>query len=375
MRPLRILHLLGARDDSGGILTTLRSLQTATASEGCEHVVWVNQAYREVRQPRLTYRFSRHLIQDSYNHVGLAARALRAWPELRALERAERFDVLHAHTRGSFVLALLLSRLAGRRLVFTNHGYATRRGLYRWGATSRRLVTCVLTPNMARYYGLDPAGPNVRVISECCADTLFDQPPVPGGWPTTRPLRLAGLGNVVPWKNWHLVLEALARLPEEDRARFEFHHWGPVPDDPECRTYERDLAALRARHRLEGSCFFHGLSLEVEQRLREVDWFVLPSTNEPCSLALIEALALGLPALVSASGGNVDIVQPDRTGLLFEPDNAASLAHALQRIARGEARLQEPAAIRETVRSRGARVVSREYLRLYRELAAAGVGG
>lgn len=372
MRPLRILHLLGARDDSGGILTTLRSLQTATADQGCEHVVWVNQDFREVRQPRLTYRFSRHLLQDSYNHLELAFRAFCGLSELQALQRAERFDVLHAHTRGSFVLAVLLSRLARRRLVFTNHGYATRRGLYRWGAASRHLVTCVLTPNMARYYGLDAAAPNVRVISECCADSLFDSPPVPGGWPTTRPLRLAGLGNIVPWKNWHLVLEALARLPEDDRARIEFHHWGPVPDDPECQAYERELAALRTRHQLEGSCYFHGLSLDVARCLREVDWFVLPSTNEPCSLALIEALALGLPALVSSSGGNVDIVQADRTGLLFEPGSVASLADALQRLARREPRMQEPAAIRETVRARSAAVVSRQYLALYRGLVAAG---
>jgi glycosyltransferase involved in cell wall biosynthesis len=372
MPSLRVLHLLGACEDTGGILTTLRNLQTATAARGVEHVLWVNQAYREVRQPRLNYRYSRHLVQDCYNHFELAFRALRALPELRALRRAEPFDVLHAHTRGSFVLAVLLTRLSRRRLVYTNHGFATRRGMYRWGAASPRLVTCVLTPNMARYYGLDTAAPNIRVISECCADDLFERPTVPGGFDPARPVRLAGLGNIVSWKNWHLILEAVAQLADADRRRLEFHHWGPVPNDPECRAYQQQLEALRERHRLGASCWFHGLSLAVEERLRTADWFVLPSRNEPCSLALIEALALGLPALVSGSGGNVDIVRPEQTGLLFESENVASLTDGLRRIARGETQLLPPAAIRESVRSRSATIVAGQYLELYRTLLPSG---
>lgn len=363
---MRVLHLIGATEDLGGVFTTLRSLQTAMGPPVCDHVLWVNQEYREVREPRLTYRYSRHLVQDSYNHFDLAVRSLRALPELRTLLRAEPFDVLHAHSRGSFILALLLTRLGRRRMVFTNHGYATRRGLYRWGAACPRLVTCVLTPNMARYYGLSLDAPNIRVISECCPDDLFERPTVPGGHDPMRPVRLAGVGNIVAWKNWHLVLEAFARLDEVDRRRIEFHHWGPVPNDPLCRDYQERLRTLCDRHQLGGTCFFHGMSFEVEARLRTADWSVLPSTNEPCSLALIEALALGLPALVSSSGGNVDIIRPGETGLLFEPDSVSSLAEGLRRIARGETRMLEPAAIRESVRMRSATVVAQQHFKLYR---------
>jgi glycosyltransferase involved in cell wall biosynthesis len=129
------------------------------------------------------------------------------------------------------------------------------------------------------------------------------------------------------------------------------------------------------RHGLEALCFFHGLSLDVEDRLRTADWFVLPSTNEPCSLALIEALALGLPALVSGSGGNVDIVRPEQTGLLFEPGQVPSLTSALRRIARGETRMEPPSVIRESVRRRSATVVARQYLELYRDVLASAGGG
>jgi glycosyltransferase involved in cell wall biosynthesis len=370
---MRILHLLGAAEDTGGILTVLRNLQTATAAQGLEHVVWVNAAYREVRRPALQYRVSRHLIQDSFNHLELAWRAWRSSGELRALRRREHFDILHAHGRGGFLVALALATLERETVVFTNHGYARRRGLYRFAAGRRNLLTCLLTPNMARHYGLQPGAPNLHIISACCADDFFTRPlvrsaPVSGD----GPVRLIGLGNIVGWKNWHLVLEALARLPAAERRRLVFEHWGPVPAEPESLAYDVDLKQILARHGLVDCCHFRGLSLNVEEPLRAADWFVLPSTNEPCSVALIEALALGLPAVVSASGGNVDIVRAEKTGLFFEPDNVASLAACLGRLARGEVSMLPPAEIRETVRERGATAVAAAYARVYAQARTGG---
>ena len=55
---MRILHLLGATDDTGGILTVLRNLQETAVPGGWQHVVWVNEAYRESRRPALDYRYS-----------------------------------------------------------------------------------------------------------------------------------------------------------------------------------------------------------------------------------------------------------------------------------------------------------------------------
>jgi len=372
---MRILHLLGATEDTGGILTVLRNLQVATAARGCEHVVWVNAAYREVRRPALAYRQTRHLLQDSFSHPQLAWGAWRSLGELRRLLREERFDVLHAHTRGAFLVALALATLGGRTVVFTNHGYARRRGMYRWGAARHRLLTCALTPNMARHYDLPADSPNLFIVSECCSDAFFQQE-LAGRAPTApgNRIRLVGLGNIVGWKNWHLVLEALARLPGAERGRLEFEHWGPVPTGPECAAYDRRLQALVAAHGLAQACRFHGLSLAVEENLRDAHWFVLPSTNEPCSVALIEALALGLPALVSASGGNVDIVRDGVSGLLFEPENVTSLAACLGRIARGEAAMAAPAAIRESVRARSATAVAEDYLRVYQRAFVADSG-
>lgn len=366
---MRVLHLLGVADDVGGILTVIRNLQTVTPEEGCEHVAWVNRAYEETRRPALDYRFTRHLIAESPNHLRLLLGAVRSMSELRGLLAKESFDILHAHHRGSLLVAAIVAVFWRRPVLFSNHAYARRFGLYRWCAGLQRMRTTLLTPNMGRHYGIPIKPGKVEIVSECCDDHFFDLPlPRDPRAPDDTPLRLVGLGNIVRWKNWHLLLQATARLSSEDRARLEFHHWGSVPSDPACRDYEVELKTLAASD-TTCACEFHGLSLSVDQPLRHADWFVLPSTNEPCSVALIEALAMGIPVVVSSSGGNVDIVKDSRTGLLFEPENVRGLAELLRRILRGEPRLATSAEIRESVRERSTRVVAGQYLRIYDELA------
>ena len=60
-------------------------------------------------------------------------------------------------------------------------------------------------------------------------------------------------------------------------------------------------------------------SLEVAELLRTHDVYVAPSRDDPCSNALLEALACGLPAAFLASGGHPELV--GEGGLPFEADD------------------------------------------------------
>jgi glycosyltransferase involved in cell wall biosynthesis len=68
---------------------------------------------------------------------------------------------------------------------------------------------------------------------------------------------------------------------------------------------------------------------DVEPYLRAADVFVLPSRDEGMSIALLEAMAVGLPAVASDIPGNRAVVEPGRTGWLVPVDDAAALAAAL----------------------------------------------
>ncbi len=367
----RVLHLIGASEDHGGILSVVRSLSTGWHGDDWEHVLWMHSRFLQTRQPALPCRYSPSALDESPSHLRLLVAAWKSWPGLLRLRQAEGFHLLHAHSRGSLPLAWLARR---RRIpvLFTNHAYARRTGLYR-AAVRSGLPMVLLTPAMARHYRIDPSPGRVELISACVADRFFGTPlPAPTPPESAGPLRLVGIGNIVRWKQWDLLVEAIRRLSSEARARIQATVWGPVPGDRDARQFHEELRGAVRDHGLERQIRFAGPSQNIADILARSDWFVLPSANEPCSVALMEALASGIPAVASASGGNVDLVADGQTGALFRPNDPESLGQTLAAILDGRIRPRSPEGIRDSVRARSARCVAGDYRRFYNHLVDTG---
>ena len=370
---MKVLHLIGERVDIGGVLTLIRNLQEVSRGQGVQHSVWVHRDYVESRHPQLTYVYSTNICADSPSYAVMLWFGILGFFKLRRILKQEHFDVIHAHSRCMMLVALGVAVFLRKPVMHTNHNYSRQTWLYRFAARRRHFHTTLLTPSMARYYGIDVKAPRVRLITSCCSDEYFDE--ALGGaerWRKQgRRVRLMGVGNIVRWKNWSLLLQALAALPAAERARVEFIHWGPTAPDADSQAYHRELLQFIEAHDLKGCARFGGRTPSIVERLREADWFVLPSSNEPCSAALIEALALGLPALVSASGGNLDIVADRKTGLMFQPNDVDDLAAKIREISAPVFRVLEPSQIRESVRMRSAPVTTAAYVEAYRDLVQA----
>jgi glycosyltransferase involved in cell wall biosynthesis len=364
----RILHLVGASEDHGGILSVVRGLASGCPDPQWEHLLWMNARFLQTRQPVLPCRYSPTALDESPSHLRLLWAAWKSWPGLRRLVRSEGFHLLHAHSRGSLPLAWFAHR-AGLPVLFTNHTYARRRGLYQT-AVRQGVPMVLLTPAMARHYHLEPQPGRVELISACVADRFFSSPLPTRATDHRRPLQLTGIGNLVRWKKWELLLEAIRRLTPDQRNRFQLTVWGPVPNDRDARQYHEELRGAARDHGLDRHVRFAGPTQNIPEILARTDWFVLPSTHEPCSVALLEALASGIPGLVSESGGNVDLVREGRTGAWFKPDDAGSLHQRLVEIAEGQLRCDPPEAIRESVRERSAHHVAAQYQTLYGQLLA-----
>ncbi len=369
-RPLKILHLTGEREDAGGVLSVIRNLQQAGAGDGWRHVVWVNQAYEETRRPSLEYRRSCSAQAESRRHFDLLRQAFPATRELLALRRAEYFDVIHAHSRGALLVALFFSWRTRQPVLFTNHNYANRTGLYRWAARRKHLHTVMLTLNMTKHYRLHDQNGRIRTISACYGDEFLQRPPAERrNWHTPgRPVRLIGIGSIIGWKKWDLLIEAIRRLPKARQKKIECHIWGPTLQLSEAQMFSDALRRKIEHCGLNDQVRLCGPAANITAKLLQSDLFVLPSTNEPCSVALMEALALGLPAIASASGGNVDIVKPG-CGLLFQPEDANSLKQCLERALNSPNPFEPPASIRDSVRHRCASQIFGAYQKIYRDLA------
>jgi glycosyltransferase involved in cell wall biosynthesis len=135
-------------------------------------------------------------------------------------------------------------------------------------------------------------------------------------------------GRLSREKGVDVLVEALARL---DGVQLDLA--GDGPERPSLQA----LAAARAPGRVR----FHGRlpKARVLELMRSAAVAVMPSRcheNQP--MAVLEAFASGLPAVVTRLGGMPELVTPGQDGLVVAPDDPAALAAALAGLAADPAR-------------------------------------
>jgi len=359
---MRILHLTGEVEDTGGVLTVIRNIQQASQSWGWQHSLWVGKKFRQLRNPALDLHQSRFVRADSPSHLKLLANAMPAAFELNTLLHREPFDILHAHTRGALLVGLVMAKVCNKQIVFTNHNYPRRLGLYQWAAAQKNFHTTFLTGDLAESMGVRLCPPRTSVVHSCCADAVFNEPLAGRSFSSgAGTLRLTGLGSLIRWKCWHQVVEAMALLASDDRSRIRFSLYGPTFDTVESKTYEAELRGMVRKAGLEGQFAFCGPTLNVSQVLRETDYLLHPTAKEPFGVVLVEAMALGIPVLASNAGGPAEIVHHGENGLLFKPNDASDIAEKLTQVLHGRFGPRPPEWIRESIRRFSATEVARAY--------------
>jgi glycosyltransferase involved in cell wall biosynthesis len=128
-------------------------------------------------------------------------------------------------------------------------------------------------------------------------------------------------------KGHETLLEAIAEIPE---VSFVLAGEGPMRGELEAR-----VAQLGVGDRVR----FLGRREDVPALLAACDVFCLPSLYEGSSLAVLEAMAAGIPVVSSAIGGTEELIEGGRSGLLVPPGDAKALAAALRRVL-GDAELR-----------------------------------
>jgi glycosyltransferase involved in cell wall biosynthesis len=152
----------------------------------------------------------------------------------------------------------------------------------------------------------------------------------------------AAVSRLSPEKGVDVLLEALAGVAEGRRPFLAV-----AGDGPERLRLERF-----ARANLGGGFAFLGELGDVSPVYRAADIFVLPSRRESAPLALLEAMAHGLPA-VAAAVGDVPAMLSGGAGVTFAPASSDGLGRALVELAAEPARrLEMGAAARAAVERR-----------------------
>lgn len=290
--------------------------------------------------------------------------------------RQSGYDLVHLHSERGFFPYVVAAWLAGgRKLVRTVHnnfnfsGFLRfRRGLERRLAerlgvrfvtiapgvdqTERRLygTSPTLIPNWFDGVRFQPATPDARAQARTSLGIREDE------------YVMVTVGNCSQTKNHTVLIEALATCTESSWC---YLHVGlEEQGEPERALAERLGIADRIR--------FIGAVDDVRPILNAADLYVMPSLFEGFSIATLEALGMGLPALLTDVPGLADIRQY-LDGIAYCEPNAESVAAALRPLLEKGPGLDEHSASRSAVvhRTFGAERGVRDYCALYVEACGA----
>jgi len=249
---------------------------------------------------------------------------------IRALCRQDRPDILHTHGYRCDVVDGTVARTEGIRVVSTCHGFieASWSGrLYQWlQRRALRRFDAVVAVSRAIQQRLIEAGieserihlvPNAvatgrAALSREEARRLLQLPNTPViGW----------VGRLSAEKGPDIALEAFARLGHPD-AHLVFVGTG------------REAAQLYARAATLGvsnRVIWRGPMPNAGTLLRAFDAFLLSSRTEGTPMALLEAIAAGVPVVATRVGGVPDVVD-SLSAYLVESDDVGGIAAALAEV-------------------------------------------
>ena len=240
----------------------------------------------------------------------------------------ENVDVVHAHLANAHVLAALVSGLTDRPTLATIHGRAVPMLDLEAHRSSERMhmsVVCRAAYRHARAIGV--AREHLHFVPN---GVPVVQAPLAGGalaasLGVAADAPLVGfVGRLSPEKAPDVFVRMAAQLADrQSRPAFVVVGDGPM------RERAIDCArSLGIRERIH----FVGERHDVPALLPSLAALVVPSHAEGMPLALMEAMAAGVPVVATSVGGIPELVRHDETGLLVDDGDVSGFAAAVDRL-------------------------------------------
>lgn len=362
---------LERRGESVGIYPLLRQREAVAHAEAAEAVARAHYSsvlsssvirsnWRFIREQPLNYlRTWAEAIGGTFGNLNFLAGAIIFFPKSVAFaDQMKRAGVKHIHAHFAThpaLSALIIHRLTGISFSFTAHGHdvhCDRRML------PEKLAAACFAIAVSRY--------NRNLIAEecglecyekthvvhCGVDTLFFRP---AGPPLLQsPLRLITVASLWEVKG-HTYLIQACRLLRERGIQF---HCDFVGDGPLKAKLARQIRAAQ----LEDLFTFHGPQPreKVRELLQRSHVKILPSVptadglREGIPVALMEAMACGLPVISSRLSGIPELVDHGVCGILVPPREIMGLTDAIEQLALSPE-------LRERMGAAGRRKILREF--------------
>lgn len=254
---------------------------------------------------------------------------LKAYNELKKVIDEGGYDIIHCHTPVGAMLTRLTAKQArknGTKVFYTAHGFHFYKGapainwiLYypveKWLS---RYTDVLITINKEDYeraktfkagkvYYVPGVGIDLKKFNAGYVDKKQKRREI---GVASDDFVLLSVGELIPRKNHEVVIRAMSVLKQKGSLkRIEYVICGQG-------AYEADLKKLAEELSVGDHIHFLGYRNDISEICNCADLFVFMSHQEGLPVALMEAMACGLPAVCSNIRGNIDLIEDGVTGLI-----------------------------------------------------------
>lgn len=282
-----------------------------------------------------------HYVDIPFERNPLKPGNVKAYKMLREIIEKEHFDLIYCHTPVGAMLARLAgisARKKGAKVIYMAHGFHFYNGapLLNWmiyypaEKFLSRFTDGLITINQEDYRRAQKfhAGKTILIPGVGIDLDKFQKKE-----PTRQEIRnklgipdgkiiLMSVGELTKRKNHMVVIDALARLKEYDIL---YVICGDGPLKARLRAKAEELG-VRDRVKLLG------FRKDIAELHKAADIFVFPSLQEGLPVAVMEAMASGLPIVASRIRGNEDLLQNNRGGYLVKAQDSEQLAEVISKM-------------------------------------------
>lgn len=315
-----------------------------------------------IPMPRNPYKFGR--IITSYKMV-------------KKLVEEHQYDIVHCHSPVGGVVARLACRKArknGTKVLYTAHGFHFFKG-----ASKTAWLVYYPIEKMCSYFTDVLITINQEDHQRAAGLHAKRNVYIPGVGVNTEEFRkieintakkraqlgiaegdflFISVGELSHRKNHETAIRALAKI-EDSTCKYLIAGTGPL---------DSQLKQLVDKLGLKERVIFAGYRSDIKELLHASNAFVFPSIQEGLPVALMEAMAVGLPVVCSRIRGNVDLVEDGQGGYLYTPMDVDGFAEGMKKLVHNE--LSSMGMVNmETMEKFDIRTVNTEMEKIYRSVA------
>ncbi|MFH1492729.1 MAG: glycosyltransferase family 4 protein [Candidatus Omnitrophota bacterium] len=343
--------LLSTHLNPGGITTYLSSLARGLQRKG-------NNVFVASSGGRLEEQFNSDGIRFIYIPIRtkceLSPKLIISFFKLAKELKKYKIDIIHAHTRVTQVLGILLALFSGCSYLSTCHGFFKRRFSRRifpaWGENVIAISQAV-AEHLRKDFSLDSRRISVIHNGIDCDSFSLDKDKNKEAIkrkfniPTHGPI-IGILARLSTVKGHKFFIQAMPLILKKiPKALFLIVGEGHLKDE---------LFSQVKRQKVTESVFFIPNQDDTREVLAIMDCFVSCSLQEGLGLSIMEAQAAGVPVVAFATGGIVSLIQHKATGLLVRHKDVSGLAEAV-------IGLLDDAALAERIKNRARENLRREF--------------